>query len=132
MRCQVDVDNILQPEQSRWTSRTQVSGPKQDHDASINAATLIDKTPCDLERLKAFIRNLLDQKGDKILRTKGSFCIQGSDHPLIVQGVERSVEFTTATRPWGDRQRLSRLVFIGRQLNQGDLSTQYFAMVHPC
>jgi G3E family GTPase len=46
----------------------------------------------------------------------------------VVQGVHGDVSFTQG-RPWGQRERMSRLVFIGRNLHQPTIAQAFHLAV---
>lgn len=81
-------------------------------------ATLVLKTdrPLDLDRLSAFMEQLLETHGNSLLRYKGVLAVAGDDRRLVFQGVLRLYGFDW-DQPWGaDEPRESVLVFIGDNL----------------
>ncbi|BCX13285.1 MAG: cobalamin biosynthesis protein CobW [Thermosynechococcus sp.] len=91
---------------------------EHDHDEEIQALCLeIDM--CDLQRLRQFLERLL-QIPD-IYRIKGFAAIAGKPMRLVVQGVGQRLDLYY-DRPWQAAEvRQTRLVVIGRQLDQKEL-----------
>ena len=66
--------------------------------------------------LDDWLQELLSRYGNDILRTKGVFNIAGEDRKLLVQAVQMMIEGDFGSE-WGRGERLSRVVFIGRNLD---------------
>ncbi len=90
------------------------------HAADVSSVGIIEFAPLDLDRVDAWLRDLLAKDAADLFRTKGVFNIQGNERPVVFQGVHAIVEATEG-RPWGDRPRTTRLTFIGRRLNEAAL-----------
>ena len=108
----------------------------QDHDApgghahadqSIRGVALTLDRPLDGRRVTAWLEALLQAKGPDILRAKGIMDVQGEDRRLVFQAVHMIME-GELQRPWraGER-RWSRLVFIGRDLDEAVLRAGFEA-----
>jgi len=67
---------------------------------------------------------MLARFGTDILRTKGIIAVAGDDRKLALQAVNMMLEgdFVGA---WGSEDRVSRLVFIGRNLERDRLETGF-------
>jgi G3E family GTPase len=63
----------------------------------------------------------LQTLGQDILRMKGVLQFKGEPRRYVFHGVHMSFD-GKLERPWGDAARVSRLVFIGRQLNRAELA----------
>jgi G3E family GTPase len=59
---------------------------------------------------------LLHAHGASILRVKGLLDIQGSAHPVFINGVQHVMHQPLHLDAWPDEDRRSRLVFILRDL----------------
>ena len=69
----------------------------------------------------AWLRRLVVEQGQDLLRAKGIVDLVGSEQRLVFQGIHMMME-TELTRPWSaDETRDSRLVFIGRHLDRDEL-----------
>jgi G3E family GTPase len=83
-------------------------------------ATLVLKAeqPLDLDKLSAFMQNLLEQHGNSLLRYKGVLSVAGEERRMVFQGVLRLYGFDFDSE-WGANEvRESVLVFIGDNLPQ--------------
>ncbi len=94
--------------------------------ASISLST--DKL-IDPQKLLPWINELTQQRGPDILRLKGIFAFPDEPKRFVVQGVHMIVEGDTQ-RDWREGEpRVSRLVFIGRNLDRGELEAAFNACV---
>lgn len=89
--------------------------------ASIHPARRTGRRPA--QHLAA---GLLAERGTDIFRSKGVLAIAGMDQEYVFQGVHMLMDGDTG-RPWGDRDRVNRLVFIGRNLDRAALETGFAA-----
>jgi G3E family GTPase len=91
------------------------------HDSEIKSLSLVAAKPLDSAKFETWISDLRMNKGQDLLRYKGILDIAGSDRRLVVQGVHMMMDGTNLT-PWkADEKRSSRMVFIGRRLNEQEL-----------
>ncbi|WP_293906455.1 GTP-binding protein [Phenylobacterium sp.] len=90
-------------------------------ESGITSVSLTSQTPLDANRVTAWLNNVLQTQGVDILRAKGILDIKGEDRRLVFQAVHMILEgdFQGAWKS-GDN-RYSRLVFIGRNLNEAAL-----------
>lgn len=78
-------------------------------------------------RVSAWINDILQAQGPDILRAKGLINVAGEDRRLVFQAVHMILE-GDLQRPWReDEARVSRLVFIGRNLDADALRTGFEA-----
>ena len=79
------------------------------------------------EKLLPWINDLTQQRGPDILRLKGIFAFPDEPKRFVVQGVHMIVEGDTQ-RDWKEgEKRVSRLVFIGRNLDRAELEAGFAA-----
>jgi G3E family GTPase len=79
------------------------------------------------EKLLPWLNDLTQQRGPDILRLKGIFAFPDEPKSFVVQGVHMIIEGDTQ-RDWKDgEKRVSRLVFIGRNLDRAELETAFAA-----
>ncbi len=89
---------------------------------SLSTDKLIDPT-----KLLGWLNALTQARGPDILRLKGIFAFPDEPKRFVVQGVHMIVEGDTQ-RDWKpDEKRVSRLVFIGRNLVREDLEDAFLA-----
>lgn len=93
-------------------------------------ATLVLKSeqPLDLDRLSAFMENLLEQHGNALLRYKGVLSIAGEERRMVFQGVLRLYCFDFDS-PWpAGETRESVIVFIGDNLPEDEIRAGFAAL----
>ncbi|KKL24747.1 hypothetical protein LCGC14_2412240 [marine sediment metagenome] len=101
--------------------------PGHDHTGGIGSVTLTDDRPLDADALERWLTELLTLKGERILRTKGILWVAGAPRRLVVQAVHMLLEGDMTT-PWdGPPPHVSRLVFIGRDLDPAALRAGFLA-----
>lgn len=98
-------------------------GHIHDHvaESGITSISLTADKPIDANRVTAWLNNVLQTQGVDILRAKGILDIKGEDRRLVFQAVHMILE-GDFQGPWRESdKRYSRLVFIGRNLNEAAL-----------
>ena len=79
------------------------------------------------DRFFPWIQKITQTDGPNILRLKGIIAFAGDDERYVVQGVHMIVE-GDHQRAWKDgEKRESRLVFIGRDLDEAELRKGFMA-----
>ena len=97
------------------------------HDDDITSVSLTAERPMDQARVSEWLSELVASRGQDILRAKGIIDVKGEDRRLVFQAVHMLLE-GDLQRPWKpDEQRLSRLVFIGRNLDKPALQADFDA-----
>ena len=100
-----------------------------EHDEAITSVSLLSKKPMDGRKVMDWIRKLAVERGTDLLRSKGILDIKGEPERLVYQGVHMLMDWDLQ-RPWRDGEaRESRLVFIGRNLNEAELRQGFEACV---
>ncbi|XP_029915964.1 zinc-regulated GTPase metalloprotein activator 1 [Myripristis murdjan] len=87
--------------------------------------------------LNIFIQNLLWEKTFKnkeglpmsVIRLKGIVSLPGKTHQVMLQGVHELYELDETPELWGEKPRINRLVFIGRNLDRDVLQEQFISTV---
>jgi G3E family GTPase len=93
----------------------------QRHDDDIQGVSLRMDTPVDGARVTKWLNDLLAYQGPDILRAKGILDVKGEDRRLVFQAVHMILE-GDLQREWRDGEpRYSRMVFIGRNLDEAKL-----------
>jgi G3E family GTPase len=90
-------------------------------DQDIKGVALSCETPLDGRKVTEWLNAVLAAQGPDILRAKGIIDVQGEDKRLVFQAVHMILD-GEMQREWkpGER-RYSRLVFIGRNLDEAEL-----------
>ncbi len=96
-------------------------------DQSIRGVALMLDRPLDGRRVTAWLEGVLQAQGPDILRAKGILDVAGEDRRLVFQAVHMILE-GELQRPWREgERRWSRLVFIGRRLDEAGLRAGFEA-----
>jgi G3E family GTPase len=99
-----------------------------DIDASgIRGVSLTSEKPINGQRITQWLNDVLQTQGPDILRAKGIIDVAGEDRRLVFQAVHMILE-GDFQGPWRDGdKRYSRLVFIGRNLDEAKLREGFLA-----
>ncbi len=90
-------------------------------ESGISSISLTAQKPIDGNKVTAWLNNVLQTQGVDILRAKGILDVKGEERRLVFQAVHMILE-GDFQGPWKDSDnRYSRLVFIGRNLNEDAL-----------
>ena len=96
-------------------------------DQDIRGVALTFDQPLDGRRVTAWLNGVLQEQGPDILRAKGILDVAGEDRRLVFQAVHMILE-GDLQRPWrDDERRWSRMVFIGRHLDEAALRAGFEA-----
>ena len=97
------------------------------HDDDIRGVSLRLDQPVDANKITRWLNDLLQAQGPDILRAKGILDVKGEDRRLVFQAVHMILE-GDLQRPWRDGEnRYSRMVFIGRNLDEARLKAGFEA-----
>ena len=98
-----------------------------EHDETISSVSLNCEAPLDAKKFSAWMRELIRENGTAIFRSKGILCLDDSDRRYVFQGVHMVMDSQWGD-PWGsDEKRSSKLVFIGRGLDQMGLKEGFLS-----
>jgi G3E family GTPase len=98
-----------------------------EHDESVFSFAIAEPGELDLNKLNAWITDLLQNQGPNIFRMKGILNIAGEDRRFVFQGVHMIFE-GAPDRPWKPTEtRKNELVFIGRDLQEEKLRAEFNA-----
>lgn len=101
--------------------------PIHDHvaESGIRGVSLTSDKPLHGNRFTAWLNNVLQTQGPDILRAKGIMDIAGEDRRLVFQAVHMILE-GDFQGPWKDSERrYSRMVLIGRNLDEAALKAGF-------
>ena len=102
-----------------------------EHDGEINSVSFEVARPLDPEKFNVWINELLQAKGQDLLRTKGVLAYANDDRRFAFQAVHMIAD-GDFIGPWKDGDaRRSKIVFIGRDLNRPQLRRGFEACQVP-
>jgi G3E family GTPase len=97
------------------------------HDDDIKGVSLRLAGPLDPNKVTNWLNDLLARQGPDILRAKGILDVKGEDRRLVFQAVHMILE-GDYQRAWKEGEdRSSRMVFIGRNLDEAELRAGFEA-----
>lgn len=91
---------------------------QQSHDADIQSFTVTLPSPICWRDLKPVILKLCQQHGDKLLRLKGIIHATDQASPLAIHAVHFTPYPPTLLEGWNEENPQSRIVLIGKGLNE--------------
>jgi len=97
------------------------------HDEEVRGISLTLDRPVDGRKVTDWLNRLLAERGPDILRAKGILDVAGEEKRLVFQAVHMILE-GELQRAWrADEPRFSRMVFIGRKLDEAELRAGFEA-----
>ena len=97
-------------------SETIDGGHDHHHDDHVSSFSLLSEEPLDYNRFFPWVQSIAQNHGPDLLRMKGIIAFEDDDDRYVIQGVHMLLE-GNHQRPWEtDERRLTRMVFIGRDL----------------
>ncbi|HEY0438145.1 MAG TPA: GTP-binding protein, partial [Phenylobacterium sp.] len=97
--------------------------------SGIRGISLTATKPLNANKVTAWLNEVLQSQGPDILRAKGILDVAGEDRRLVFQAVHMILE-GDFQGPWkSDADRYSRLVFIGRNLDEAKLRAGFESCV---
>ena len=95
------------------------------HDDAIKSVALKLDRPIDRRKIARWLTALVKNRGQDILRAKGIIDIKDNNRRLVFQAVHMILE-GDLQREWrAGEPRFSRMVFIGRNLDEGELKAGF-------
>ena len=116
-----DLNRVLQMEEDFLDT-----DGEHEHDLSVTSVGITLPGAFCLSKLNLWLTTLLQTRGTDIFRSKGVLNISGSDSRHVFQGVHMLMGISSSDegvgRGWKDgEERVSRIVFIGRNLDREEL-----------
>ena len=126
-KCDVQLDEVLGKGAFDLARITEMEpdflehGHEHSHEDEIRGISLAMEKPLDGEKLMRWLQKTLAEQGQNILRAKGIFDVAGERQRFVMQAVHMIMD-ADLQRDWKDgEKRWSRLVFIGRHLDEAQL-----------
>jgi G3E family GTPase len=102
-------------------------GLKHYHDEEMQSVALSSDRPLDPEKFLRWLNQYVQKEGPSILRSKGIVAFKNEPKRFVFQGVHMILE-GDLQRDWKpDEPRLSRVVFIGRNLKEDEIRKGFLA-----
>jgi G3E family GTPase len=127
-RCDVDIASLLDRRAFDLDRILEVEPDFLDeehdheHDDHITSFSLVEREPMDPEKFINWMQSTVQEFGLDILRMKGIISFTGDNDRFVVQAVHMLLE-GDSQRPWKEsEERVTRLVFIGRNLPKDVIS----------
>jgi len=99
------------------------------HDDDIKSVSIAHDGDIDPEKFMPWINDLVQVEGPNILRSKGILSFRNEPKRFVFQGVHQILD-GDVQREWKpDEKRVSRIVFIGRELNEKALREGFLGCV---
>ncbi|MCF4164091.1 GTP-binding protein [Zavarzinia compransoris] len=117
-----DLDRILE-----FEPEFLAAGHVHSHNDDIGSISLTAIDALDENKFNRWISHILQTQGPDILRSKGILSFAGQNDQFVFQGVHMLLD-GDYRKPWApDDPRISRLVFIGRNLDEKALAAGFEA-----
>jgi G3E family GTPase len=91
------------------------------HDSRVTSFTIQVNGDLDLDKVNAWLEDVLAKESDRLYRLKGFLAIRGVKEKYLLQSVHQLFSGDVAG-PWGAEPRRNTLVFIGEDLDQRALT----------
>ncbi len=88
------------------------------HAEAVSSMSLVLDRPMDWTAFGIWLSLLLHRHGDDVLRVKGILCVEGSDTPVFINGVQHIVHPPRHLERWPTEDHRSRIVFITRAIDE--------------
>ncbi|WP_237477006.1 CobW family GTP-binding protein [Lichenibacterium dinghuense] len=96
-------------------------GLKHYHDEDMQSVAIAHDGDVDAQKFMPWLNDLVQREGGKILRSKGILAFKGEPKRFVFQGVHMMLD-GDVQRDWKpDEKRLSKVVFIGRDLPEREI-----------
>ena len=95
----------------------------------MQSVSFLHEGDIDANKFMPWINNLVQKEGPNILRSKGILSFKGEDKRFVFQGVHMILD-GDLQREWRpDEKRVSKVVFIGRNLKEDELRSGFLSTV---
>ncbi len=91
--------------------------PEHEHNDEVTSVAIELPGLFDTPKIDAWLNMFIKTEGENIYRMKGVVALKGEENRYTLQGVHM-IFGSQEGKPWGDEKPYSRLVFIGKKLNE--------------
>ncbi len=133
-RCDVAIDSVLSQgafdlERILAIEPQFLEEDHHHHDDQVQSISLLTEKPIDADKFFKWVQNLVAEEGGNILRLKGIIAFKDDPQRYVLQGVHMILD-GNHQRDWrADEAKISRIVFIGRELDKKRLSDGFLSCV---
>jgi G3E family GTPase len=116
----VDVEDLLHIGTFAMKDKLELHGSTTDtsHLQAVKSFVIREERPLNMQKVNEWITAVVEVLGENLYRYKGILSIEGTDKRVVFQGVH-SLFAGKVDREWKEgEERVSELVFIGKDLNQ--------------
>ena len=99
------------------------------HTPGVGAVCLQGREPLEWNALLRFLLELTQEKGEDLFRVKGMVHFQNVERPVILQGVQATFSPPTYAEAWPRGEVATRIVVIGRNLDEAAMQARFKACV---
>jgi G3E family GTPase len=125
----IDIATVLDLRSLALEAKAQEHDDKHSHTADISTVAITTAGDLDGLKVSQWFRELLAESGPNIMRMKGILNLRKDPDQFVFQGVHLLFEGRPG-RPWAeDEERLNRLVFIGRELDEQKITQGFMACI---
>merc|ERR1719188_1459298 len=100
---------------------------EHEHDQTVTSVGFTFDYDLEIRKLESLIQMLMTQKGVDLYRYKGVLPIKGMDKRFVFQGVHMLFNGNFSTEWKKVEKRIGRFIFIGKNLNREELTSQFEA-----
>jgi G3E family GTPase len=108
--------------------RAQRSFGSHHHESEIASIGIYDTRALHPDKTNEWLSYLLQSRGQDILRMKGVLNFRDEPRRYVFHGVHMVFDGALG-KPWGNAERANRLVFIGKDLDRGELEAGFASCV---
>jgi G3E family GTPase len=90
---------------------------EHEHDDIVSSVSVELSGLLNFGRIELWLNMFLQEKGVDIYRMKGILAIEGESNQIVFQGVHMMFD-SMEGKPWGNEKPVSRIVFIGKDLDE--------------
>ena len=96
--------------------------PQPAHDPRVASFAWVSQEPWRWEDVESALETLVELRGARLLRMKGLVHVAGEPGPRAVHAVHHTLYPSARLAAWPDADRSTRLVFIGRDLDEREVA----------
>lgn len=124
--CRTDFQEQGLPEKKSFIHNPQKSELSHHHD--IGSVGFTFKGSFDVNKFGMWMQNFLYYNQDTIFRAKGIMSFHQTEDQFVFHGVRASFMFELG-KPWGEEERFSKLVFIGKNISGKELEANLLQLL---